>query len=50
MKLALRLTAVILLLSMIAVLLPSCGKTETQKLTNVFSETMLELPAEYSEN
>ena len=50
MKLALRLTAVILLLSMLAVLLPSCGKTETQKLTNVFSETPLQLPAEYAEN
>ena len=50
MKLALRLTAVILLLSMLAILLPSCGKTETQKLTNVFSETPLQLPAEYAEN
>ena len=41
MKLALRLTAVMLLLSMLGVLLPACGKTETKMLINVFSETPL---------
>ena len=50
MKIILRLTAVILLLSMLAVLLPSCGKTETKKLTNVFREQKLEMPAEYADN
>lgn len=45
-----KILSLLLAVTCVAVALPSCGKTEKFKLTNVFKETRLKLPDEYTNN